>query len=929
MIECLETLVAAGHLTRGQSDELGEFYRETVASYQRLGHAAPHRQAQADLADLLEAEAAQQTRRAYLAADVRARIEQEMAGRRGLTGDRGRTAYLLDILENNDAGITSVEGRKNAIIGMAHADMEEVLHQFRRTAVTGRRRGRARMDAVVRELFGERTMDEAAGALADAWRRVSGDLRRRFNAAGGAVGELKDWGLPQIHDARALRRAGLAQWKQTIMPLLAPERMRHPLTGQPMTAAQLDRALDHIYEQIRTDGWANRDPSAQSTGRGSLARQHADHRFLVFRNADAWLAYQRDFGNPMPFVAMMDYVNTMARDIAALEVLGPNPNATLEWMRQTVQREAHLTDDQGAVNRARIATWRSEAMWEAIRGASNTPVNERLGNFMSGLRNTITASRLDRAMLSAISDVGFGKAARAFAGVPMARFASDLVGAMRQSGRREAVRAGLILDNAMHVLHAQARYAGTLSGPGWTQVLPDRILTWTGLTPYTQAGRHAFGLGFMAEVADRRALPFDELPGALRRTFERHGLSEADWNIIRRADPQTPEGSAGLLRPVDVARLGQLDLLPLIARDLIEPGAGGNVRTIYNELMVLIDRLERLIRDSYSGREFQGSRNRGDVTDAMFTMGQRIAELRDRYRDLGGQTHAYTDFGENTPRPGRPEDIDFDRLRGEWQTSLRDVGERYLQMILAETEYAVPSGNVRSQALLQGQTRSGTFWGEMSRNFAQFKSFGVTVLMLHAGRTASEVMHGSIARGAAYGGGLLIATTMLGAGALQLKQVAAGKDLLPMGEDGDEEQRAFWAAALLQGGGLGIYGDFFFSDVNRYGNGLAATLVGPAAETADNVRKLTIGNFLEYAQGGDTNVGREVSDFARRELPGGLWWMGPAWERVVMDQLQHLADPEASAAFRRKVRFSRREFGQGYWWAPGEVAPDRAPQTAQ
>ncbi|MEL7237578.1 MAG: hypothetical protein AAGK78_01855, partial [Planctomycetota bacterium] len=67
----------------------------------------------------------------------------------------------------------------------------------------------------------------------------------------------------------------------------------------------------------------------------------------------------------------------------------------------------------------------------------------------------------------------------------------------------------------------------------------------------------------------------------------------------------------------------------------------------------------------------------------------------------------------------------------------------------------------------------------------------------------------------------------------------------------------------------------------------------------------------------------------RRELPGGLWWMGPAWERVVMDQLQHLADPEASAAFRRKVRFSRREFGQGYWWAPGEVAPDRAPQTAQ
>ena len=27
---------------------------------------------------------------------------------------------------------------------------------------------------------------------------------------------------------------------------------------------------------------------------------------------------------------------------------------------------------------------------------------------------------------------------------------------------------------------------------------------------------------------------------------------------------------------------------------------------------------------------------------------------------------------------------------------------------------------------------------------------------------------------------------------------------------------AFWGAAFLQGGGMGLYGDFLFADLNRY-----------------------------------------------------------------------------------------------------------------
>src|SRR5690606_16301968 len=96
----------------------------------------------------------------------------------------------------------------------------------------------------------------------------------------------------------------------------------------------------------------------------------------------------------------------------------------------------------------------------------------------------------------------------------------------------------------------------------------------------------------------------------------------------------------------------------------------------------------------------------------------------------------------------------------------------------------------------------------------------------------------------------------------------------------DEQGRDFWGAAMLQGGGLGIYGDFLFSDVNRFGGGLARTVAGPIWDTADQLRRITIGNVFEFAQGKEkTNAGRELVGLLRSHTPGGTtWWMQLAYE---------------------------------------------------
>ncbi len=80
---------------------------------------------------------------------------------------------------------------------------------------------------------------------------------------------------------------------------------------------------------------------------------------------------------------------------------------------------------------------------------------------------------------------------------------------------------------------------------------------------------------------------------------------------------------------------------------------------------------------------------------------------------------------------------------------------------------------------------------------------------------------------------------------------------------------------------------------------------------------------MQLASGEKTHFGRELVRFARSNIPGSnIWYLRLAWERIVIDQLQYLLDPEANESFKRRQQFWKRETGQEFFWRPGEVLPD-------
>lgn len=247
------------------------------------------------------------------------------------------------------------------------------------------------------------------------------------------------------------------------------------------------------------------------------------------------------------------------------------------------------------------------------------------------------------------------------------------------------------------------------------------------------------------------------------------------------------------------------------------------------------------------------------------------------------------------------------------------LGDRVLGMIQAETDIAVPVGGLELSALVNSTFRPGTWLGELGRTAFQFKGFTATVTLLHARRMmAMTTWQGR----AGYMLGLMILTTMAGALSLAMKDLAKGKDPRAM------DNWAFWGQAAAQGGGAGIYGDFLKSSESRFGASFSDTFKGPAFATFDTLNSLTLDAMWDAAAGENVNYGRRLTRAVRGETPGGsLWYMRAAFERLLIDQMQEMADPDYRKAFDRMEKRAA-EQGQAYWWRPGETAPDRAPDLA-
>jgi hypothetical protein len=259
-------------------------------------------------------------------------------------------------------------------------------------------------------------------------------------------------------------------------------------------------------------------------------------------------------------------------------------------------------------------------------------------------------------------------------------------------------------------------------------------------------------------------------------------------------------------------------------------------------------------------------------------LGDRLSRAEDAARKRGGDAAA---------AEMRAKLIDGERRR------LEIALHRYVNDELRSFAVLEPTAQVRRLTL--NATQRGTYAGEALRMIATFKSFpvGFTVGPLarqwHGGPAQRSAGIGNIAM-------LIGGLAVLGYAAMTAKDFTRGYG------PRDPTQLKTILAALLQSGGLGIYGDFLFAEANRFGGSTLATIAGPVIGEAASLVDLA-----QRARSGEAKAGEALNWLLRNTPLINLWYVRPALDYAILNEMREAASP----GFIRRQQLQRyRDYGQ-------------------
>jgi len=956
--------------------------RRDVAAWQAMSPADRVRAGAARAAQDLAGTQALKQRRALLQTVATARVRKLLSEFPGTPMEA--LARLVAFHADTRGSMMSIETRARAI---ERDSLRQMIGTIEATAPKffGLIEQTEGIRDVVKELHGEDSGNADAKKAAQAFKDVSEQLRQRFNRAGGDMGKLDDWGLPHHHSQHRVAMAGKTQWVNDTLPLLNRARYLDEL-GRPLPEAELRRFLEEAWTSIATGG-ANKMEPGRFSGVGMRANRGSETRQIHYKSADDYLQYQEKYGEAPAYDVMIGHIGAIAKDVALVETLGPNPDHTFRLLRDEALQAQTLAEPKQAGKLLERAH-NLDNLYGLVSGKSIPVANSRVAVFFDTLRNLMVASKLGSAVITAVTDEGTMRVAARVNNLSQVQLARNELAALNpanQVEKRMALRAGLAMNTLAHSLN---RFANESMVAGWSAKMAQATLRASGLNAMTDARRRAWGVTQMGAVGgvvkDHASLA--DIDPIDHRILKSKGVTDTDFAVWKAAQLEDwGGGNDTMLTPDAIYRVPDVEVARIIAPEAAEVRAGLDAEIAELDarnqqeqgwLAKRRDRFDKAQQDAAAAIEELRAKQDDRNTAAADYLTLQMEALQARM----GEVTAARDAGDISARArGRAEGralsraadlerrlAEFER-RGDQRINERaeQIGRRMSALRKELTEFADRSQQ-RQQRRQAVMDRMDASMPKRVRDLiAQAKENAATRLMglvleetdiavIEPGARERALMMAHLQRGSLKGeltrsfflfksfplamitrhwaralsaptaGGKAAYLAALTASTTVLGMLALQAAQIAQGKDPRSMvEWKSWVQALLKGGALSLFGDFVLADQTEGGQSALASFAGPVAGLAEETLALTVGNAHQLARGEDTHAGAEAVKLLKGNMPGANLW----YTRAAIDHLVfHSLQEYLSPGYLRKMeRRARKEYDQRFWWEPGETAPERAP----
>lgn len=797
--------------------------------------------------------AAMQRRHASLNVLIRDRLERQISSyiKSGLSPKES----LLAILEGSKHG---VEGARESVFAAQQAFEADYLGKMfadvardRPHLVKALRDPKLDSD-ILREMAEIKkdgkpgiTGNEDAKYVAKLFSTYTELSRTELNRYGASIGKLDGWSGVQSHDDLKMIAAGKDVWIQAIVGKLDLERTFPDAT----TAEEIQEALDGIYDTITT-GMSNKatpGEKGQRVNPANMAKSLGKSRVLHFKDAEATLAYRDQFGYGNTVSGIFGHQRRAAKMAALMSTLGPNPEVMFDSLVESMRR--------------------------TIRDSDMSPKEK--AEQSKGLMT-------DAGALRHALDISTGLISRPV-NVNGAKISSDIRAVQSMAKLGGAVLSSMS-DNVTAGLASQFRGGGFFNG----------------FVAQLDGIRKGRPKEEMAEISYILGEGFDGLLG--------HIVSPAAAN----------DGVVGRLSKLQEtffkynALSWWTDVQRASAGRMISAEMGMRAKTGFAELPAAYKHV--------LGMHSIGAKEWSVIQQGQFReVNGKTYITPDRIRDMDAEAFKplVQDRLDALKPPAQPSSKGqkameaYDAKLAKYQASVDRIledGRRGMELKVSrffadETSYGVVETDARSQRTTTWGNRPGTPSGEGIRFIAQFKGFPVAFVQRVLGRATYGFRKDAKLDQVKHIGALVAGMTMAGYASMTMKDIQKG--YWPPRNPADWETLG---AAFVQGGAAGIYGDFLFGRVNRFGGGVLETVAGPGIGAITEGLELAMKvRNSPFSDEGQVKLA-DWLNYATQNTPFiNLLYVRPALDFLFLNSLKEVATP----GYMKKVESKRKaDYGQ-------------------
>ena len=521
--------------------------------------------------------------------DKNQRFIDEQAGK-GMRRTDAITRLLVNQLDNK-ANVRSLEQNREGVARIYKGKLEPIAKATQKFAGFWTDRNMVR--DVVRELYGEKTGNATAANVSKIW---SGDiaepLRQQANESGANIAKRSDWAVPQDHSQNKVAKASVDQWINDVLPKL--DRSEYVNTdGTPMNDIQMRALLGEVRNTIATDGAWNK---TVTEGSGGLKNRGSDRRVIHFKDADSYMDYQAQYGEKSLLETMNGHIDSMARNIAAMQTFGPNAEASF---KKLVSDAVNL--DSSAGHETQAAEGLLQTRFALATGRLGDLGSPRVAHNYQILKTVLAAGKLGSASLSAITDgANIWAVAKSWKIPALASWGKCESKAWSDPAYRQFMRSQGVGVEA--ITHGISRYGEEVFGHGTPANIANTMFRISGLNAIDNIRRTATG-GMLMHRIGELARDHATLEDVDNATLKSAGVDETTWQVWRKAGI---DGEYGMLCPDTISKIPDEELKVLgnpefLRRQAMQQLVGLVSRDVDTVVPMMTDKARGTVENQLSG----------------------------------------------------------------------------------------------------------------------------------------------------------------------------------------------------------------------------------------------------------------------------------------------------------------------------------------